>query len=341
MSSTRLGLNLKANSCRLMLVSAAGRQLTLELWGYQERLHQLIQICQEERIPVYLNGYLPLDDEAIFLLRQLQDRGVRLWANRSFRSSMRDLYPDTGLEFRGAHQPPPGTYPISVFSLIRDPVWRVLQDLAIPLPRRMAAIVEPPRHGPDQRMLSLGEYFSHFLDSGGLITDLVTGQRRWPRHSLIAALLEIFPQCKVTDPASAAMLGAIRTVGTLRRNGDSGWILIHTGPEVCTVYAIRNSRMRAAFAHYTDRLTADTLNEYIGQLLAGRRFERELLLDGGLFLQTRLLPEDQGPWELILLTGAEADKFSSLPGIRLEKGSRLEWEGLRSLLGKMAPVQIH
>lgn len=331
MGHTRLGIIVQADRGQLFLFPPSGSELKLELWGYRQRLHQLVQLCREDRIPVFLHGYLPLDEPAIHLLRQLQSDGIPLWADRHFRSLLNEHYPDAGLQMSPAHQPPAGTYPISVFTLIRDPLWRILQDLAIPLPRRMAAIVEqsPPRISP----APLGEYFSHFLDSGGLITDLIGERHRWFKNNLLSSLRQIFPQCQVTDPASAALLGALRTHVSLRRHPESGWLLIHAGPDICTVYAIKNNRLWAAFAHHSPRLSVETLNEYLAQLVAGRRFERELLLDGGLFLQTRLLPEEPGPWEPILLTGDGAARFASLPGVWQAEGDRLEWCGLVTLLG--------
>jgi len=331
MGQTKLGIMMRADDGQLFLSSPSGQELQLSLWGYRQRLHQLVQLCREDRIPLFLNGHIPLDGGTVDLLREMTAAGVHLWADRTFRAFLQERHPDAGLDIRPAHEPPPGAYPVSVFTMIRDPIWRILQDLAIPLPRRMAAVVEPP---PAEIPAStMGEYFSHFLDSGGLITDLTAERHRWFKNNLLSSLREIFPQCQVTDMASAALLGALRTHDTLRRHPDTGWLLVHAGAEICTVFALKNRRLWAAFAHDTTRLTPGTLNEYLAQLMAGRRFERELLLDGGLFLQTRLLPEETGPWDPLLLTGEDAARFATLPGVQSDEMGRLAWTGLRTLLG--------
>jgi len=108
--------------------------------------------------------------------------------------------------------------------------------------------------------------------------------------------------------------------------------MVHAESEVTTAFAIKDDRIRAGLKHQTHCLTSDTLNEYLVQMISGRRFEKELLMDGGLFAQTRLLPEEEGPWCPVFLTGSRAKDFSSLPGVLGESNQEFEKNGLLSLL---------
>lgn len=334
--TTALAVLLTPEATTLALRPASGRRLTLNLAGYQSRLVHLLDLCRQEKIPVFLGGALPITTQLSEQLALCRDAGLRLHADREFRQAFRHQGGSGDISLEPASLPPTGAFPLSLFTLVRDPLWRVLQDAAIPLPRRIAFAVEDPLEVLRRQRDILADTFSHFLYTGGHLADRVAGRALPPPHGMAAALLRIFPEGVFIDPPTAALLGIrARLSDELTR-----WILVHAGGETVTVLAVEGERIRGGFRHAVAATDTRRLNEYIAQLVAGRRFEEELRLDDGLYVGSRLLPEEEGPWEPVILCGFTASRYADLPGARREGDNQTdipEIEGLLTRLGNPNP----
>lgn len=328
-----LGLIVTASEGALRLWPGEGsRPLCLHLDGYRRRFSDLIKVCREDRIGLFLGGLLPLDRGLGDQLAQAAGEGVHLTGDREFRGQLRRLLPGLELPVASAERPPVNALPLTLFSLVRDPVWRLLSDLAIPLPRRLALVVEEPWDGLWAEREHLGEGFGHFLDVGGRLRDRVFGRTPPPYPTLAWGLSQIFPGTRILEPITAAVLGVL---AQSRRNGEpppERWLMAYAGQAQTTVWALRGDRVAAGLSHATAALTASKLNDLLAQLSAGWRLDEEVRLDGGLYAATRLLPEEPGPWRPVIVTGPAAGEFAALadpappssPLLKLCDGSPVE-----------------
>lgn len=313
MAPEGLGLIITAHAGEFLLWSGGGPSpLRLHLDGYQRRLADLADVCRGQRIGLFLGGLLPLSEEVGERLRACAAEDIRLTADREFRGQLRRLLPGLELPLAAAERAPVNALPVTLFSLVRDPVWRLLADLALPLPRRLALAVEEPWLALRTGRESLGEAFGNFLDTGGRLRDRVYGRTPPPHPSLAWGLSRIFPRTLILEPPLAAALGLRER---WRRAGEpppERWLLVYADWELTTAWALKGDRIAAGVAHATAALTVAKLNDLLAQLAGGWRLEEEVRLDGGLYAATRLLPEEPGPWRPVIVTGPAAARFAGL-----------------------------
>jgi hypothetical protein len=308
-----LGLIVTAREGRFLLWSGQGKgPLLLHLDGYERRFADLADVCRGQQIGLFLGGLLPLGEEVGTRLRECAGEGLHLSADREFRGQLRRLLPGLELPLTPAERPPVNALPVTLFSLVRDPVWRLLADLAIPLPRRLALVVEEPWLALRADRESLGEAFGHFLDIGGRLSDRIYGRIPPPHPSLAWGMSRIFPRAPILEPPLAAALGLRERWRRAGQPLPERWLLVYAGWGMTTVWALRGDRIAAGVAHATAALTAAKLNDLLAQLAAGWRLDEEVRLDGGLYAATRLLPEEPGPWRPVIVTGPAAADFAVL-----------------------------
>jgi len=330
-----MGLMVTPRASRVLLQSETTAGVELQLTGYADRLSELLRTCREEQVPPHLGGMLPLAAEHVDAIRLLAEAGIPIWADREFQLQLDRLFPGTDLSLRAAAHPPAGTFPVNPWTLVRDPVWRLLVELAIPLPRRLVLAVEEPWASLHRTRDQAGDLFSHFLDSGGAASDL-TQPAVQPYPSLAWGLSRVFSNSLFVAPAAAAFIGLQAGHPLLRPALPARWFLVHAGAALTTVWVLKGSLIRAGLAHRTDRLTPAKLGDYLIQLASGHDLNSEVRLDGGLFAATRLLPEEEGPWRPVIVTGPGAESLAPCADGWPQEPSGRDWEadGLRLLLAR-------
>ncbi|NLI46148.1 MAG: DUF1786 domain-containing protein [Acidobacteria bacterium] len=330
-----LGLMVTPRASRVLLQSGTSAGIELRLTGYAERLSELLRTCCEERVPPHLGGMLPLAVEHVDAIRLLAGADIPIWADREFQLQLERLFPGTDLPLRTAAHPPAATFPVNPWTLVRDPVWRLLVELAIPLPRRLILAVEEPWMSLHRSRDQAGDLFSHFLDSGGAAADLVHPAVQ-PYPSLAWGLSRVFSNSLFVAPPAAALIGLQAGHPLLHPAQPARWFLVHAGVAITTVWVLKGSQIRAGLAHRTDRLTPAKLGDYLIQLASGHDLNSEVRLDGGLFAATRLLPEEEGPWRPVIVTGPGAEPLALCADGWPPELSGRDWEaeGLRLLLAR-------
>ncbi|HOB53474.1 MAG TPA: DUF1786 family protein [Acidobacteriota bacterium] len=328
-----LGLMVTPRASRILLQSETSAGVELRLTGYADRLSELLRTCREERVPPHLGGMLPLAEEQVDAIRLLAEADIPIWTDREFQLQLERLFPGTDLPLRAAIHPPAGTFPVNPWTLVRDPVWRLLAELAIPLPRRLVLAVEEPWASLHRTRDQAGDLFSHFLDSGGAAADLAHPAVQ-PYPSLAWGLSRVFSNSLFVAPPAAALIGLQAGHPLLRPTLPARWFLVHAGAALTTVWVLKGSQIRAGLAHRTDRLTPAKLGDYLIQLASGHDLNSEVRLDGGLFAATRLLPEEEGPWRPVIVTGPGAEPLAPCADGWPQEPSSRDWEaeGLRLLL---------
>ncbi len=308
-----LGLIITAHEGGFLLWSGqGGAPLRLGLDGYSRRFAELVDVCRDDKIGLFLGGLLPLSEGIGRQLAGCAGGNLHLSADREFRSQLKRLLPGVELPLSPAERPPVNALPVTLFSLVRDPVWRLLQDLALPLPRRLALAVEEPWLGLRADRDRLGEGFGHFLDTGGWLRDRVFGRTPPPHPSLAWGLAQIFPRTLILEPVAAAALGLRARWRAASQPPPERWLLVYAGRDQVTAWALKGERVFAGVSHATAALDEARLNDLLAQLSAGWRLEEEVRLDGGLYAGTRLLPEEPGPWRPVIVTGPAAARFAAL-----------------------------
>jgi len=330
-----LGLMVTPRASRVLLQSETDAGVELRLTGYADRLSEVLRTCREERVPPHLGGVLPLSAEHVDAIQLLAEADIHIWADREFQMQLVRLFPGTDLPLRAAAHPPTGTFPVNPWTLVRDPVWRLLVELAIPLPRRLVLAVEEPWASLHRTRDQAGDLFSHFLDAGGAAADLAHPAVQ-PYPSLAWGLSQVFSNSLFIAPPTAALIGLQAGHPLLRPVLPARWFLVHAGAALTTVWVLKGSQIRAGLAHRTDRLTSAKLGDYLIQLASGHDLNSEVRLDGGLFAATRLLPEEEGPWRPVIVTGPGAGPLASCADGWPQVPSGRDWEaeGLRLLLAR-------
>ena len=335
MAGRAMGLWIGARETRFLLPGDSGRLLRLSLEGYRQRLHRLLQSSLEDRLPVFLGGRWPVDEEAVALLERLAGSGLTLLADRDFRHHFQACCPESDLMLRQASLPPAGASVLTPIELFQEPAWRVLSELAIPLPRRLVLAVDEPWPRNPAHRARQAEAFSHFLDTGGVHWQM-SATRVIPLDCTLAwELLQLFPQARVYSAPGAAVSALIRQWRALPEALPGRWIFIHAGHETTTVLALERDRVLAGIAHRTEALGLPKMADYLTQLAAGCQLGEEVVLDGGLFADTRILPGDRGPWLRVVTGGPAGDRFGPLAaGEAVPPPESGDWEeeGLRQML---------
>lgn len=333
----QLGILLTPGENVLLLLSGSA-EATLHLPGYRDRLDQLLAGCLAGRLPVSLSGPLPVFPSSLELLAKFPASGLPLFGDREFRGVLRRLYPEASPALAPSTEAPAGAYVLAAQAVFHDPIWQIFEELAIPLPRRIVCAVEDPFFERPPGPAFAGDWFDLFLDSGGHPLDLVL-KAGYPHQEMITGMLyRLFPQAWFLDSTAASLFGAL---SRMREDGveiPPCWMLIHSGEEFTTVLALKRKTILAGFRHRTKQLTAPKLCDFIVQLGRGIHLEQEILLDGGLFAATRLLPEEEGPWTPWILTGPAAPGFADLPAQRENmrpENRPAELCGLRYLLERL------
>jgi len=342
MGNGSLGLWIGARETRFLLLPPSGRLLRLHLEGYRQRLHRLLHSCLEERLPVFLGGRWPVDEEAAALLERLAGAGLSLLANRDFRQSFEAHFPESELPLQSAALPPSGALAITPLRVLQEPVWQVLSELAIPLPRRLVLAVDEPWPRLPSDRARQAEAFSHFLDAGGRHWQMSATRVIPPDCTLAWELLQLFPPARIYSAAGAAVTAVLRHWRKGRVALPERWIFIHAGRELTTILALAQDRVAAGIAHRTEALGLPKLSDYLTQLAGGSRLGEEVVLDGGLLADTRLLPGDAGPWAVVLSGGPAGDRFRELEtGAPLPRPESGDWEedGLRQILTLLDPAR--
>ncbi len=336
-----LGLMVTPHALRVQFLPEASSGLELRLSGYAERLAELFHICLAERVPPHLGGLLPLETEHVELLRLFPKAEIPLWADREFQLQLDRLFPGANLLLRASAHPPTGTFPVNPWTLVRDPVWRLLAELAIPLPRRLVLSVEEPWESLYRTRDQTGDLFSHFLDSGGAAADLAHPAVP-PYPTLAWGLSRVFSNCHFIAPPAAALVGLQEHHPLMRPALPARWFLVHAGAVLTTVWVLKGSKIRAGLAHRTDRLNPAKLRDYLIQLASGHDLNREVRLDGGLFATTRLLPEEEGPWRPVIVTGPGAEVLAPCADGWPHEPVDRDWEadGVRILLSHSARSDV-
>jgi hypothetical protein len=338
-AASDLGLIATPRELRVLLPADGPAGIELRLPGYLDQLSALLRLCREERVPPHLGSVLPLEPAILESLGEFSAADIHLWADREFQTHFQRLFPGTDLPLRTAAHPPSGTFPINPWSLVRDPVWRLLAELAIPLPRRLVLSVEEPWWALFRSRDTAGDLFSHFLDAGGSPTDLPRPGAPPPHPSLAWGLSRVCSRCLFIAPPVAALIGLQERWVRESPRLPERWFLVHAGRSLATVWALQGGRVRAGLAHHTDRLTPAKLHDYLVQLARGNDLHEEVRLDGGLYAVTRLVPDEAGPWRPVVVTGPRADLIAGLADGPTGGAAGLDWEaaGLRHVLSRRPP----
>lgn len=332
---TGLILRVRPASSEVVLVSSRSRRLLrLGVHGYVERFLWLLDACLWEGVPVFLGGRLELGDDIVRKLREFPAKGSRVFSDASFLALMESSYPGDASQILLSKSCPSEAYPITWFSLVRDQAWRIHEELALPLPRRVVVSVEEPCFEV-RSSEGWSSFVNLFLDSGGHVRDLVWRKSHPPSFGLSSELFHVFPHSRIVSPPTAAIYGL------LHRESESGIppqrhrVVVHAGETATSACFLSGDRVRAWMMHDTRRLCREKIEETVIRMGDGARLDSEVYLDGGCFAHSRIFPGEAQSFAAYF-AGVHARRFQwdgGPEGLTPETGPGydLETEGLVAL----------